>query len=440
MFLPQEIIRKKRDNTSLSKEEIYSFIKNVTNGSITDAQISAFAMTVLFNKLSKEELVNLTLAMRDSGEVLNWDNINGPVVDKHSTGGVGDLTSLMLAPMVAACGAYVPMIAGRGLGHTGGTLDKLEAIPNYNIIPDTKIFKDVVSKIGCAIVGQSSNLAPADKRIYAVRDTTATTESLELITSSILSKKLASGLQSLVMDIKTGNGAFLTTLEESKRLAQNIVNIGNSAGSATTAVITDMNQPLANTAGNALEIIDAIKYLKGDFSNTRLHKVILALGSSMLKAAKLVKNIEEAHNKLMKSLSSGKALEIFAKMLHALGGPADFIEDYKNYLPKANIVKPVYSNVEGVVTEVDTKKMGLIVVSLGGGRLKVSDKIDYSVGLSDIVSIGDKVTSDTPLAFIHAQNEDSYNRASKILKDVITVLPIEKSQISIPEVIYEYIY
>lgn len=439
MFLPQEIIVKKRDNISLTKDEIFWFVKGIVNNSITDAQISAFAMAVIFNKLSSEELVNLTLAMRDSGEVINWNNLNGPIVDKHSTGGIGDLTSLMLAPILAACGAFVPMIAGRGLGHTGGTLDKLESIIGYNIFQNIDKFKKIVSKVGCAIVGQTEMLAPADKRVYAVRDTTGTTESLELITSSILSKKLAAGLESLVMDIKTGNGAFLTTLEESLLLANSIVKIGNSAGCKTSAVITDMNQPLASSAGNALEIIYAIDYLKGNFSNKRLHEVVLQLAIAMLETSKICTNREEATNKVIQVINNGKALEIFSKMIFELGGPVDFIEKYNSYLPKANFIKPVYANEEGVVSSINTKRLGLCIVALGGGRLKVTDKIDYSVGLTNIVSLGEHITTDKPLAIIHANSENSFNFASKNLLECINISP-KNYNINIPKVVYKHIY
>lgn len=438
MFLPQEIIVKKRDNIPLTKEEISYFIKGISDNSITDAQISAFAMAVIFNKLSSEELVNLTLSMRDSGEVIKWSNLNGPIVDKHSTGGIGDLTSLMLAPILAACGAFVPMIAGRGLGHTGGTLDKLESIIGYNIFQETEQFKKIVSKIGCAIIGQTANLAPADKRVYAVRDTTGTTESLELIISSILSKKLAAGLESLVMDVKTGNGAFLTTLEESLLLANNIVKIGNSAGCNTSAIITDMNQPLASSAGNALEIIYTINYLKGDFSNKRLHKVVIQLAIAMLKASKICVNNEDATKKIMQVINSGKALEIFSKMIFELGGPVDFIEKYNQYLPKASIVRPVYASKEGVVSSINTKRLGLCVVGLGGGRLKVTDKIDYSVGLTNIVSLGEQIVLDRPLAIIHANSEKNFNFASKSLLESIEI-SCKTTNVKIPEVVLKNI-
>lgn len=436
-YLPQTIITKKRDNIPLSQDEINWFIEGITNNTITDAQISAFAMAVIFNKFTPEELVNFTVAMKNSGETLKW-NVNGPLVDKHSTGGVGDVASLMLAPMVAACGVYVPMIAGRGLGHTGGTLDKLESIPGYNTFVTTEKFQEIVSKIGCAIIGQTAKLAPADKRIYAVRDTTGTTESLELITSSILSKKLAEGLNSLVMDVKAGNGAFLTKFEEAVALAESISSIGTKAGCKTIAILTDMNQPLSTSGGNALEVVEVLKYLKGDFSNSRLHEVVLTLASYMLMASGVCNSEQAATTKLLDTISSGKALELFAKMVVELGGPADFIEKSDSYLVKANLIKPVYAKTSGYVSNIDTKKLGYMVVGLGGGRLKVEDKVDFSVGFSDITTLGSKVDSSTPLAVIHAKDENSFQIAANTLLQSITIVE-DKNQVKVPPTIHKYI-
>lgn len=265
MFLPQEIIRKKRDGLALSEEEIRFFINGVRDNTVSEGQIAALAMTIYFHDMSLPERVALTMAMRDSGSVLNWKalNLNGPVVDKHSTGGVGDVTSLMLGPMVAACGGFVPMISGRGLGHTGGTLDKLEAIPGFDIFPQDDRFRQIIKDVGVAIIGQTSSLAPADKRFYATRDITATVDSIPLITASILAKKLAEGLDALVMDVKVGSGAFMPTFEQSEALAQAIVGVANGAGCKTTALLTDMNQVLASSAGNALEVREAVQFLTG---------------------------------------------------------------------------------------------------------------------------------------------------------------------------------
>src|SRR5271165_6277599 len=321
MFLPQEIIRKKRDNLPLHAEEIGAFVRGVVDGSVAEGQIAAFAMAVYFNDMSTAERVTLTLAMRDSGSVLEWasSSLPGPVVDKHSTGGVGDLTSLLLGPMVAACGGFVPMISGRGLGHTGGTLDKLQAIPGYNITPDIASFRQVVRDVGVAIIGQTAALAPADKRIYAVRDVTATVESVAMITASILSKKLAAGLQALVMDVKVGSGAFMPTPEKSIELARSIVDVGNGAGLNTRALLTDMNQALAPCAGNAVEIQCAIDFLTGKARPARLQEVTLALAAQMLLAGRLATDEVAARARLLAALDSGAAAERLSRMVVGLG-------------------------------------------------------------------------------------------------------------------------
>ncbi|MDR1026607.1 MAG: thymidine phosphorylase, partial [Lactobacillus sp.] len=376
-MFPQEIIRRKRDNHKLTKEEIDFFIKGVTSGEIKDSQIGALTMSIFLNGMSKEEVINLTLAMRDSGDVLKW-KLNGPVIDKHSTGGVGDKVSLMLAPMLAACGGYVPMISGRGLGHTGGTLDKFDSIPGYQTIPTNELFKKVVKDIGCAIIGQTGNLAPADKKIYAIRDISGTVESIPLITASILSKKLSAGLDYLVMDLKFGNGAFMDNLPKAKALAKSIVGVANGANTPTEAIITDMNQVLGHSVGNAVEMSEAVDYLQNKNIDPRLHEVNMALCSSILVASKLCKNLTEAKSKLEKSLSSGKALEIFAKMISALGGPKDFTSKPEKYLPKSKIIKPLYSTKTGYVSSMHTRNIGLSIISLKGGRTFAEQKLDYA--------------------------------------------------------------
>ncbi len=421
MFIPQEFIRKKRDNKPLSKEEIEEFVSGVTDGSVTDAHIAAFAMAVFFNGMSVEEKVSLTLAMRDSGNTLSWDDLDGPVVDKHSTGGIGDTVSLMLGPMLAACGAYVPMISGRGLGHTGGTLDKFESIPGYNVLPDDELFRKVVKECGVAIIGQTSSLAPADKRIYAVRDVTATVESIPLISASILSKKLAEGLDALIMDVKVGSGAFMPTYELSKKLAQSIVDIARQAGVETQAILTDMNQSLAYNVGNALEVREAVEYLNGTRRNPRLHKVTMELGAHALVNARLAKDHADALAKLEDALGSGKALEIFARMVSMLGGPSDFVERYDDYLSVAPIIEPVFVADSGIIESMDAIAVGMTVVGLGGGRLSPEDKIDHSVGLENLIGLGAKVDSDTPLAIIHARDEKSLQEAQKRLINAIKI-------------------
>lgn len=442
MFMPQEIITKKRNNKPLTPQEIEWFIKGVVKNTISDAQISALAMAIIFNKLTYDELVSLVCAMRDSGEVLDWSDLDGPIVDKHSTGGVGDLTSFLLVPMVIACGAYVPMIAGRGLGHTGGTLDKLDAIEGYNTRPTLDAFRKAVKEVGGAIIGQTPEVAPADRRIYSVRDVTGTTESLELITSSILSKKLAAGLQTLVMDVKTGNGAFLTELEESIDLAKNIVKIGNGAGCNTRAIITAMDQPLASSAGNALEIKASIDYLAGGFSdpkNQRLHEVNMALARGVLLATGLAQTEEEAQAKLLKTLSSGKALEVFAKMLTSLGAKPDFIERHETYLPKAQLVEDFYVPVPGYLASIDTKKVGYALVAVGGGRMDVSDKINYAVGFSNFASLGEELNSNRSLVTIHAASQADLDKAKTMLTSAVRVVADKAKSIPRESSVYQFI-
>lgn len=367
MFLAQEIIRKKRDGKPLSEEEIRFFINGVRDNTVSEGQIAALAMTIYFNDMTTPERVALTLAMRDSGTVLNWKslNLNGPLVDKHSTGGVGDVTSLMLGPMVAACGGYVPMISGRGLGHTGGTLDKLEAIPGFDIFPDDERFRDIIKNVGVAIIGQTNSLAPADKRFYATRDITATVDSIPLITASILGKKLAEGLDALVMDVKVGSGAFMPTYEKSEQLAESIVQVANGAGCNTTALLTDMNEVLASSAGNAVEVREAVQFLTGEYRNPRLFEVTMALCVEMLVSGKLASDRDDARQKLQAVLDNGKAAEVFGRMVAAQKGPKDFVENYSKYLPTAVLSKAVYAPQAGIITQMDTRALGMSVVTLG---------------------------------------------------------------------------
>ncbi|WP_239953903.1 thymidine phosphorylase [Pantoea sp. Z09] len=423
MFLPQEIIRKKRDGQALSEEEIRFFINGVRDNSVSEGQIAALAMTIFFHDMSLPERVALTMAMRDSGTVLNWRslNLNGPVVDKHSTGGVGDVTSLMLGPMVAACGGYVPMISGRGLGHTGGTLDKLEAIPGFDIFPDDDRFRQIIKQVGVAIIGQTSSLAPADKRFYATRDITATVDSIPLITASILAKKLAEGLDALVMDVKVGSGAFMPTFEASHDLAQAIVGVANGAGCTTTALLTDMNQVLASSAGNALEVREAVRFLTGAERNPRLLEVTLALCSEMLISGKLAASEEEARGKLLQVLDSGQAAEVFARMVAAQGGPVDFVERHDAYLPQPMLSKAVYADRPGIVSSMDTRALGMAVVAMGGGRQRASDSIDYSVGMSDMITLGERADAQRPLAMVHASSEASWQQAAAAVKAAVTL-------------------
>ncbi|MGR1184012.1 thymidine phosphorylase [Aeromonas veronii] len=423
MFLPQEIIRKKRNGEALSTQEIQFFVQGITSNTIGEGQIAALAMAVYFKDMTMDERVALTCAMRDSGMVLTWDHLNlgGPIVDKHSTGGVGDVVSLMLGPMVAACGGFVPMISGRGLGHTGGTLDKLDAIPGYQTSVDNDRFLKVVKEAGVAIIGQTGDLAPADKRIYAVRDITATVESIAMITGSILSKKLASGLEALVMDVKVGSGAFMPTFEASEELAKSIVAVANGAGCRTSALLTDMNQVLASSAGNSVEVREAVRYLTGEYRNPRIHEVTMALCAEMLISAGLASDERDARGKLQAVLDNGKAAEIFGRMVTGLGGPADFMERYDAYLPKAAIVRPVFAANSGFVTAMDTRELGLAVVAMGGGRRAAGDKLDYAVGLTDFIRLGQSVDADKPIAMIHAQTEEQYAQAASMVQAAVRI-------------------
>ncbi|HDL6963395.1 thymidine phosphorylase [Yersinia enterocolitica] len=423
LFLAQEIIRKKRDGQALSEEEIRFFINGIRDNVVSEGQIAALAMTIYFHDMSMPERVALTMAMRDSGTVLNWKslNLNGPIVDKHSTGGVGDVTSLMLGPMVAACGGYVPMISGRGLGHTGGTLDKLEAIPGFDIFPDDSAFRKIIQDVGVAIIGQTSSLAPADKRFYATRDITATVDSIPLITASILAKKLAEGLDALVMDVKVGSGAFMPTYQLSEDLAKAIVGVANGAGCKTTALLTDMNQVLASSAGNAVEVREAVRFLTGEYRNPRLLEVTMALCVEMLLSGGLAQNDADARAKLQAVLDNGKAAEIFGRMVAAQKGPSDFVERYDSYLPAAMLSKPVFAERSGIITAMDTRALGMAVVSLGGGRRRATDPIDYSVGLTDMARLGASVDGQQPLAVIHANNEDDWQQAADAVRAAITL-------------------
>ena len=410
-MLPQETIRRKRNGETLSAEEIARFVEGFTKGEISEGQVASFAMAVWFRGMARDETVALTLAMRDSGEVLDWSDIGRPIADKHSTGGVGDNVSLMLAPIVASLGLAVPMISGRGLGHTGGTLDKLESIAGYNIMPDETLFRKTVREVGCAIIGQTGDLAPADKRLYAIRDVTATVDSVPLITASILSKKLAAGLETLVLDVKVGSGAFMADLEEARTLARSLVEVANGAGVKTSALITDMNEPLADCAGNALEVVHALDFLKGLKRGSRSETVTLALAAEMLVSAGAVATVDEGRAKAEEAIASGRALETFARMVSSLGGPADFIEKPWAYMPKAAFEMAVEAPQAGILTACNAREIGMAVIGLGGGRTVPSDTVDHSVGFTELLPLGTRVEKGDVIARIHARDRASAERA-----------------------------
>ncbi len=428
-MLAQEIIRTKRDGHALNVAQIQDFVKGLVDDSWSEGQVAALAMAIFLRGMGRDECVALTHAMMHSGRVMTWSGMPGPVLDKHSSGGVGDKVSLTLAPMVAACGGYVPMISGRGLGHTGGTCDKLEAIPGYSTTPSPQLLDQIVRTVGCAIIGQTSDLAPADRRFYATRDVTATVESVPLITASILSKKLAAGLQGLVMDVKCGNGAFADSRPMADELANSIVAVANGAGLKTTALITDMNQVLGREVGNALEVAEAIRYLTGDSSvggsNTgreaRLHEVTLALGAELLVLGGLAANTAAARAQLQAALDSGAAAERFARMVAALGGPADLLERPAAYLCVAPVVLPVPAPRSGVLRAMQTRDIGLAVVELGGGRRKAGDALDLRVGLSQVRQLGEHLEASEPIAFVHAADCASAERAAAQLQKACTI-------------------
>ncbi len=426
-YLPQTIIRKKRDGFELSGDELRDFAFGVADGSVSEAQIAAFAMAVYFQDISPRERVDWTLAVRDSGTVLSWGKagagarpsagtapefeLDGPVVDKHSTGGVGDVVSLMLGPMLAACGTYVPMIAGRGLAHTGGTIDKLESIPGYVTGLSPADFQRVVRDVGISIVRQTDTIAPTDRRMYAVRDVTATVENRGLITGSIVAKKLVAGLDALVLDVKTGNGAVMQNRSDALALARMMVDVGNNAGMPTFAHVTDMSEPLAFSAGNALEVHEAISYLTDGPRHPRLEAVVEALGADLLVQCGKFSGPDarpEALSALRHSISSGSAAERFERMVDAMGGPADLLARPSNYLSAAPVVLPVYADRPGVVSGMDVRALGWSVVTLGGGRTTPGAAINPAVGLSALAQVGASVgpsSSTQPLAQVHAATQ-----------------------------------
>lgn len=402
----QSILTKLRDGVRLTEHEVFWFAEGLATGEVTDAQAGAFAMAVCQRGLGEEGRVFLTNAMRNSGQTMKW-HLDGPVIDKHSTGGVGDCVSLILAPALAACGAFVPMISGRGLGHTGGTLDKLEAIPGYRTQIATDDLQDMVADIGCAIIGASADIAPADKRLYAIRDVTGTVPSIDLITASILSKKLAAGLEALILDVKVGSGAFMTTEAEALELAQALVTTAQGAGCMTSALVTDMNQPLAASAGNALEVIEVMEALTGNADDSLLVRLTIALGGEVLALGGLAADAADGEGRIARAVEGGDAALIFGEMVAALGGPADFVERWPDRLPASPVTMDVHPGEASFVTSVATRALGEVVVALGGGRHREDDRIDPSVGLSDIARIGERVDADVPLARIHAASEEA---------------------------------
>ena len=416
-WLPQETIRIKRDGGTLGAQDLKRIASSIGDGSLSDAQIGAFAMAVHFRGMSAAECAAFTIAIRDSGEVFDWrgESPPGPVLDKHSTGGVGDLVSLALGPMLAACGAWVPMIVGRGLAHTGGTLDKLESIPGYESRPPPERVRRALREAGVAIIGAGDRIAPADRRLYAIRDVTATVDCLPLIVASILSKKLAGGLDALVLDIKTGGGAVLPEAERGRELARAMISTAASAGLPLSALLTDMSQPLARSAGNSLELREAIAMLRGEATDARLLEVTLALGAEVMRLGGLMPDASSARAALSASLASGAAAERFSRMVASLGGPADILERPDAHLANAPIVADVPSPRDGVIASIDTRAVGFAVVALGGGRTAPEQAVDHAVGFDRLLPVGTAVRKGEPVARVHAAGAEAASAAASAL-------------------------
>ena len=422
-WLPQEAIRRKRDGQALGAAELSRIAGSIADGSLSDAQVGAFAMAVQLRGMTAEECAAFTMAMRDTGDVFDWrtESASGPVLDKHSTGGVGDLVSLALGPMLAACGARVPMIVGRGLAHTGGTLDKLESIPGYLSRPPPERVRRAIREAGVAIVGTGDRIAPGDRRLYAIRDVTATVDCLPLIVASILSKKLAAGLDALVLDIKRGNGAVLPEPERGRELARAMIATAAAAGLRLTALLTDMSEPLARSAGNALEVHEAIAMLRGGPCDARLLEVTLALGAEVMVRGGLAADAKSARGRLAQSLASGAAAERFERMVASLGGPPDFLDRPGDYLARASVIIDVPATRDGIVSGIDTRAVGFAVVTLGGGRTTPEQAVNPAVGLDRLLPVGARVKKGDPIARVHAAGSDAAHRAAATLTGAFSI-------------------
>jgi thymidine phosphorylase len=416
----RSIITTIRDGGTPTPEDLMWFATGLANGTVTDAQAGAFAMAVLLKGLGEQGRVALTRGFTASGHTLKWD-LPGPVIDKHSTGGIGDCVSLVLAPALAACGAFVPMISGRGLGHTGGTLDKLESIPGFRTGLTEEALRRQLKEVGCAIVSASAEIAPADRRLYAIRDVTGTVESIDLITASILSKKLAAGLEALVLDVKCGSGAFMKTLDDAEKLARALVSTAQGAGCMTSALITDMTQPLATAAGNALEVIEVMETLTGTSVNSALWDITTALGGEALALGGIAADSADGARRIEEALESGAAADWFGRMVAAQGGPADFVDRWPDRLPAATVIREVPSPTHGFVTAIDGQSLGLTVVRLGGGRQREGDKLNLSVGLSDLAGIGEDIGAGDPLCMVHAATEAAAEEAVRAIQQAYTL-------------------
>ena len=416
-----ELIEKKRDLCEMSYEELEFLVKGFTNGSVEDCQMSAFMMAVCINGMTDREIADLTAIMMNSGDVADLSDLPGVKVDKHSTGGVGDTTTLVVAPLVAACGGTVAKMSGRGLAHSGGTLDKLESVPGVSVEQPMERFKEIVRSIGIAVIGQSKNLVPADKKMYALRDVTGTVRSIPLIASSIMSKKLASGADAIVLDVKTGNGAFMNTLEDSRALARQMVRIGSSLGRKTVAIITDMNRPLGMAIGNGLEMKEAIEVLTGKVPlDDPLVRVCMVLGSEMLLLAGLADSRGKAEEMLEEALVSGRGYEKLRAMLAAMGGDVR-CADNPELLVRTSTIKPVYADKAGYISEMDARKLGMASCLLGAGRLRKEDRIDPAVGILMKKRCGDYLGADEPFAYLYVNNDEKLDEALEMIREAVAV-------------------
>lgn len=414
-----DIIEKKRDKKELTKEEIEFFIKQYTENKITDYQAAALIMAIYINGMTNEETTNLTLSMAHSGEILDLSNLNSIIVDKHSTGGVGDKVSLILLPLVASIGVPVAKMSGRGLGFTGGTVDKLESIPKYKTSIEMKDFIQNIKEIGISMISQTLNLAPADKKIYALRDSISCVESIPLIASSIMSKKIASGAQKIVLDVTVGSGAFMKNLDSAEQLSKKMIDIGKLADRQTVCVLTNMEEPLGLAIGNSLEIIEAIKFLKGEMQED-VKKVVLELGSYMIKLAGLGENLDKNKKLLLENISNRKAYEKLLLLVKTQGGDISYIENTDKF-EKAEIIEPVYCNKSGYISKLDAKKIGKVACRLGAGRIRKEDEIDKSVGIVLNKKVGNKVRKGEIFAYIHSNNYEEMLKAKKDLEEIIEI-------------------
>ena len=435
---PQDVIRKKRDGLSLSREEIEFFIAGITNGRVADYQVSALLMAIYLNGMNDAEQQALTEAMLNSGNILDFTDIPKPKADKHSTGGVGDKTSIIIAPLVAACGVCVPMISGRGLGHTGGTLDKLESIPGYRVNLSATEFKQVLDQVGYAMAGQTAELAPADKKMYALRDATSTVESIPLIVASIISKKGAAGLDAMIIDVKVGNGAFMREESRAEALAHALVSTGNSCGIKTRALLTDMNQPLGGMVGNSLEILECINLLRRE-ANEAARPVLdlsMELCAHMLVLANVDQTIEAAHKRLDKVLKSGKALECLQKNVAAQGGDPRVCDAPQDFLPLVSETVKVESPRSGFITRVDTTEIGHAIAAIGGGRVRIEDTVDPTVGFTSELKLGDQVRAGDAIGVVYCGDSDA---AAEAARRIQAAYEIGDAPMQLPQLVKEIV-